>query len=75
MICRKSSVSTLHYHPKLDIRHAHVAMWQAQDAYYLFVDCEKSLPVRHLDINMVRLPLVIWFVLEAVKTLLSKKIR
>ena len=58
-----------------DIRHAHVAMWQAQDAYYLFVDCEKSLPVRHLDINMVRLPLVIWFVLEAVKTLLSKKIR
>ena len=50
-------------------------MWQAQDAYYLFVDCEKSLPVRHLDINMVRLPLVIWFVLEFVKTLLSKKIR
>ena len=50
-------------------------MWQTQDAYYLFVDCEKSLPVRHLDINMVRLPLVIWFVLEFVKTLLSKKIR
>ena len=50
-------------------------MWQAQDAYYLFVDCEKSLPVRHLDINMVRLPLVIWFVLEFVKTLLNKKIR
>ena len=65
----------IHIFPRLDIRHAHVAMWQAQDAYYLFVDCEKSLPVRHLDINMVRLPLVIWFVLEAVKTLLSKKIR
>ena len=54
---------------------AHVAMWQAQDAYYLFVDCEKSLPVRHLDINMVRLPFAIRLVLEFVKTLLSKKIR
>ena len=50
-------------------------MWHPQDAYYLFVDCEKSLPVRHADINMVRLPIVIWFVLEFVKKLLSKKIR
>lgn len=58
-----------------DISMAHVAMWQAQDAYYLFVDCEKSLPVRHLDINMVRLPFAIRLVLEFVKTLLSKKIR
>ena len=61
--------------PRLDISMAHVAMWQAQDAYYLFVDCEKSLPVRHLDINMVRLPFAIRLVLEFVKTLLSKKIR
>jgi hypothetical protein len=58
-----------------DINLSHVSMWQPSDAIALFVDCEKSLPIRHLDVNVARLPFAVWFVVEFVKTLLSKKIR
>jgi hypothetical protein len=50
-------------------------MWTPSDAMLLLTQCEKTLPVRHRDINLVGLPLTLWAVLEFAKTLLSAKIR
>ena len=41
----------------------------------MFSICEKNLPMRHRDINLLMLPFPMWAVFEFCKTLLSSKIR
>ena len=41
----------------------------------MFSICEKNLPMKHRDINLLMLPFPMWAVFEFCKTLLSGKIR
>ena len=41
----------------------------------VFSICEKNLPMKHRDINLLMLPFPMWAVFEFCKTLLSSKIR
>lgn len=54
---------------------AHCAIWTPSEATRAFGICEKNLPIRHADINMVHLSLAAWAVLEFVKQFLSSKIK
>jgi len=54
---------------------AHLSIWSPSDVRKLFTICEKNLPMRHKDINLVCLPFPIRFAFEFAKNLLSDKIR
>jgi hypothetical protein len=54
---------------------SHAAIWTPSDAALLFRHCEKTLPIRHRDINLVGLPFTLWAVMEFSKSLLSSKIK
>lgn len=58
-----------------DISMTHCSIWTYADAHTLFGSCEKSIGVRHADINLVRLPFCLWAVVEFVKQLLSSKLK
>lgn len=58
-----------------DMTLAHCAIWTPTDAARAFGICEKNLPARHTDINLVHLSLAAWAVLEFVKQFLSAKIK
>jgi len=54
---------------------AHLSIWTPQEVAKVFSICEKNLPMRHRDINLLMLPFPMWAVFEFCKTLLSSKIR
>ena len=54
---------------------AHLSIWSPQEVAKVFSICEKNLPMRHRDINLLMLPFPMWAVFEFCKTLLSSKIR
>jgi len=55
--------------------YSHLGIWTPADAARLFGTCEKNLPVRHKDINLVHLPFAMWAVVEFVKQFLTTKIK
>ena len=54
---------------------AHLSIWTPAECSRVLSICEKNLPMRHKDINLVNLPFPMWAVFEFCKTLLSDKIR
>lgn len=54
---------------------AHLSIWTPQECAKILSICDKNLPMRHKDINLVNLPFPMWAVFEFCKTLLSDKIR
>lgn len=54
---------------------SHLSIWTPQEAGKIISICEKNLPMRHRDINLLMLPFPMWAVFEFCKTLLSSKIR
>merc|ERR1719430_2355081 len=54
---------------------SHLSIWTPQEVGKVFSICEKNLPMRHRDINLLMLPFPMWAVFEFCKTLLSSKIR
>jgi len=54
---------------------AHLSIWTPQECSKVLSICEKNLPMRHKDINLLNLPFPMWAVFEFCKTLLSDKIR
>ena len=54
---------------------AHLSIWTPSECSRVLSICEKNLPMRHKDINLVNLPFAMWAVFEFCKTLLSDKIR
>ena len=54
---------------------SHLSIWTPQEVGKAFSICEKNLPMRHRDINLLMLPFPMWAVFEFCKTLLSDKIR
>ena len=54
---------------------SHLSIWTPQEVGKVFSICEKNLPMRHRDINLLMLPFPMWAVFEFCKTLLSAKIR
>ena len=54
---------------------SHLSIWTPQEVTKVLSICEKNLPMRHKDINLVNLPFPMWAVFEFCKTLLSDKIR
>lgn len=54
---------------------SHLSIWTPQEVGKIFSICEKNLPMRHRDINLLMLPFPMWAVFEFCKTLLSSKIR
>jgi len=54
---------------------SHLSIWTPQECSRVLSICEKNLPMRHKDINLLNLPFPMWAVFEFCKTLLSDKIR
>jgi len=54
---------------------SHLSIWSPAEVGRVFGICEKNLPMRHRDINLLMLPFPMWAVFEFCKTLLSDKIR
>ena len=54
---------------------AHLSIWTPAECSRVLSICDKNLPMRHKDINLVNLPFPMWAVFEFCKTLLSDKIR
>ena len=54
---------------------SHLSIWTPQEVSKVLSICEKNLPMRHKDINLLNLPFPMWAVFEFCKTLLSDKIR
>jgi len=54
---------------------SHLSIWSPAEVGRVFGICEKNLPMRHRDINLLALPFPMWAVFEFCKTLLSDKIR
>ena len=54
---------------------SHLSIWTPQEVGKVISICEKNLPMRHRDINLLMLPFPMWAVFEFCKTLLSAKIR
>lgn len=57
------------------ITFSHLSIWSPAEVAKLFSICEKNLPMRHRDINLLHLPFPMWAVFEFCKSLLSSKIR
>lgn len=53
----------------------HLGIWTPSEVAKIFSCCEKNLPMRHREINLLSLPFGVWAVFEFAKTLLSDKIR
>lgn len=53
----------------------HLGIWTPSEVAKMFSCCEKNLPMRHRQINLLSLPFGIWAVFEFAKSLLSDKIR
>ena len=54
---------------------SHLSIWTPQEVTKVLSICDKNLPMRHKDINLLNLPFPMWAVFEFCKTLLSDKIR
>lgn len=54
---------------------AHCGMWTGGEAAKAFRICEKNLPMRHQDMNLVHLSFGLWAVIEFVKQFLSAKLK
>ena len=54
---------------------SHATMWSPRELAELFPFFEKSIPLRHLKITFLKLPLPLWAMLEFAKRLVSSKIR
>lgn len=54
---------------------AHITLWSPVEVRKMFNICQKNLPMRHKDINLVALPFPMRAVLEFCKSLLSEKIK
>jgi len=54
---------------------SHLSIWTPQEVGKVISICEKNLPIRHKNINLLMLPFPMWAVFEFCKTLLSDKIR
>lgn len=53
----------------------HLGIWTPSEVAKIMSCCEKNLPMRHREINLLSLPFGVWAVFEFAKTLLSDKIR
>ena len=54
---------------------AQLSIWSPSEVRKAFTICEKNMPMKHMDINLLMLPFPMRAVFEFCKTLLSEKIK
>lgn len=58
-----------------DINWSHISMWTPSEVSKAFSCCERSIPLRHSEINLIHLPWTMTLVFQFAKNLLSAKLR
>lgn len=58
-----------------DMKLSHLSIWSPTDVSKILSVCEKNLPIKHYDINLLNLPFPMWAAFEFCKQFLSEKIR
>jgi len=58
-----------------DVNWSHISIWTPSEVSKAFSCCERALPLRHREINMVHLPWTMSLVFQFAKSLLSQKLR
>jgi len=58
-----------------DVNWSHISIWTPSEVSKAFSCCERSLPIRHREINFVHLPWTMSLVFQFAKSLLSQKLR
>lgn len=58
-----------------EINWSHISMWTPSEVSKAFNCCERSIPLRHSEINLINLPWTMTLVFQFAKNLLSNKLR
>merc|ERR1719444_733364 len=58
-----------------DVNWSHISIWTPAEVSKAFSCCERALPIRHREINLVNLPWTMSMVFQFAKSLLSQKLR